>query len=56
MLERTFNTEEHKRIIFHTLPGNGHSILTLDFVDEAGHPTARALAEVMAYFDEQLGD
>ncbi|PHN01721.1 dienelactone hydrolase family protein [Flavilitoribacter nigricans] len=55
-LDRTFNTDDKKRIILHTLPGMGHSILTLDFVDEAGHPTARALAEVMDYFDESLAE
>lgn len=54
MLDHTFNTDDKQRIVFHTLPGKGHSILTLDFVDEAGHPTARALQEVMAYFDEAL--
>ncbi len=54
-LERTFNTDEQERIIFHTLPGNGHSILTLHFVDEEGHPTRKALEEVMDYFDEALG-
>jgi len=31
-----------------------HSVLTLDFVDEAGHPTREALQNVLAYFDEKL--
>lgn len=55
-LDRAFNTDEKERIIFHTLPGKGHSILTLDFVDEAGHPTRRALEEVMDYFDHMLDE
>ena len=53
-LDRTFNSDGKQRIKLHTLPGRGHSILTLDFVDEKGHPTARALAEVMDYFDRHL--
>ncbi len=53
LLEETFNSD-NKRIIFHEMPGKGHSILTLDFVDEDGHPTKKALADVMNYFDEQL--
>lgn len=54
VLDRTFNTDGKKRIKFHRLPGMGHSILTLDFVDKTGHPTSRALAEVMEYFDDRL--
>ena len=53
LLRRTFN-EGKERIILHELPGKGHSILTLDFVDEDGHPTRQALDEVMNYFDGQL--
>ena len=53
-IDRRFNTGGRERIILHTLPGNGHSILTVDFVDEAGHPTEKALEEVMAYFDGAL--
>lgn len=51
--ERTFN-RGRERIIFHTLPGRGHSILTLDFVDASGHPTKKVLDEVMDYFDRSL--
>ncbi len=54
LIQRKFNTDGKERIKFHTLPGKGHSILTLDFVDEAGHPTTNALKEVMDYFDSQL--
>lgn len=52
-IRKRFNTD-NERIIFHELPGNGHSILTLDFVDKAGHPTVEALNKVINYFDEQL--
>ena len=38
----------------HTLPGKGHSVLTLDFVDEQGHPTRAARDEIMAYFTARL--
>lgn len=54
LLQRTFNTDNNERMILHQLPGDGHSILTLDFVDKVGHPTVTALAEVMTYFDGQL--
>ena len=43
-----------ERIKLVTLPGKGHSVLTLDFVDEDGHPTRNALDEVLAYFQERL--
>jgi hypothetical protein len=36
------------------LPGKGHSVLTLDFVDEAGHPTHDALKNVLDYFAAKL--
>jgi len=54
LLNRQFNTDGKERIKFHEMPGKGHSILTLDFVDEEGHPTKNALEEVMDYFDKQL--
>jgi len=53
-LHNSFNRDGKERIIFHELPGRGHSILTLDFVDDEGHPTYQALQEVMGYFDGQL--
>jgi len=52
-LDKKFNSDR-QRIILHQLPGDGHSILTLDFVDQDGHPTKNALQEVMDYFDSQL--
>ena len=53
-LRRHFN-DDKERIILHELPGKGHSILTLHFVDQEGHPTRKALEEVIAYFDEPIG-
>ncbi len=52
-LNKTFN-QEKERLQFHTLPGNHHSVLTQDFVDEAGHPTHDALLEVIEYFGRSL--
>lgn len=54
LLDKTFNDQQKQRMIFHEIPGEGHAILTLDFVDDAQHPTHKALEEVMTYFDEQL--
>lgn len=54
LIERRFNSDGKERIKLHKLPGDGHSILTMDFVDEAGHPTSEALNTVMDYFDAQL--
>lgn len=52
-IDRHFN-EDRQRIDLHTLPGKGHSVLTLNFVDEAGHPTREALGTVLDYFERQL--
>ncbi len=52
-LDRTFNSDR-RRIDLHTLPGKGHSVLTLDFVDKAGHPTTQALENVISYFRSSL--
>lgn len=54
-LDRIFNTDEHDRIIFHEIPGFGHSILTLHFnTKEKDHPTQKAFREVVGYFQTQL--
>lgn len=53
-LHDVFNEQDKERIRLKTLPGKGHSVLTLDFVDEAGHPTREALKEVIEYFSSQL--
>lgn len=54
LIDKTFNQEGQQRIIFHTLPGKGHAVLTIDFVDEEGHPTRQTLDAVFDYFDGQL--
>jgi dienelactone hydrolase len=53
-IEQAFNDDGVTRIHTHTLPGKGHSVLTLDFVDQQGHPTRAALDEILAYFAAQL--
>lgn len=52
---RAFN-DDRERVRLTTLPGRGHSVLTVHFVDEAGHPTRRALRSVLDYFAEHLSD
>jgi dienelactone hydrolase len=52
-IDETFNTDR-QRIELTRLPGKKHSVLTLDFVDEDGHPTHCALTEILTYFDRQL--
>ena len=53
-IDKAFNNDGSTRVVTHTLPGKGHSVLTLDFVDEDGHPTREALNEILAYFAAQL--
>ena len=53
-IHKAFNDMDTTRVKEITLPGKGHSVLTLDFVDEAGHPTRAALDNVIAYFGKQL--
>jgi hypothetical protein len=53
-IDDAFNNDGTTRVVTHTLPGKGHSVLTLDFVDEDGHPTREALNEILAYFAAQL--
>ena len=38
----------------HAIPRTADSVLTLDLVDEAGHPTREALDRVLSFFAEQL--
>jgi dienelactone hydrolase len=54
-LDQTFNRDQKERIIFHEIPGKGHAILTIDFVNKDSHPTKKAFKEIVQYFDEQLG-
>ena len=51
--ESAFNGDR-ERVKLTTLPGLGHSVLTLDFVDEDGHPTREAFESVVGYFNEAL--
>ena len=53
-IHKFFNDDGAIRIDEIALPGRGHSVLTLDFVDEEGHPTRAALERVLAYFTRQL--
>ena len=52
-IDRAFN-RGGERVRLKVLPGRAHSVLTLDFVDEVGHPTREALDEILRYFDEKL--
>jgi len=38
----------------HGIPRTAHSVLTVDLVDEAGHPTCEARDRVLAFFGERL--
>ncbi len=53
-IQHVFNVATKERVKMTTLPGKGHSVLTLDFVDKEGHPTHDALQEVIQYFSKQL--
>lgn len=53
-IHKAFNDHGNARVEEITLPGKGHSVLTLDFVDEEGHPTRAALDNVLAYFTKKL--
>ena len=53
-VHRAFNDDGTTRVQETTIPGKGHSALTLDFVDEAGHPTRTALDNVIRYFSSHL--
>lgn len=55
LIDQTFNSPDQTCVELHTLPGKAHAVLTLDFVDEAGHPTREAMDKVMGYFKEKLG-
>jgi len=53
-LDAAFN-DDVQRIRLVTLPGRGHAVLTLHFVDEQGHPTQQAMESVLEYFARALG-
>jgi hypothetical protein len=48
------NTPQQQRIELREIAGKGHSVLTLDFVDQRGEPTYQALQDILAYFKRQL--
>ena len=52
-IDRAFN-QGAERVRNRTLPGKGHSVLAVDFVDEAGHPTREVFDEIVAYFRAAL--
>jgi dienelactone hydrolase len=52
-IDQSLNNDA-KRVELNTLPGKGHAVLTVDFVNEAGHPTKQALDDILSYFHEQL--
>lgn len=52
-INAAFN-DDRERVELGVMPGKGHSVLTLDFVDEEGHPTRQAFEEVVAYFEDRL--
>ena len=51
-IDQRFN-DDRQRIKLIELPGNGHSVLTLDLI-KAGEPGQAALAQVLSYFDARL--
>ena len=52
-MDCVFN-QDRERVRLRTLPGRKHAVLTLHFVDEAGHPTRQALDEILGYFRKVL--
>jgi len=53
-LQTRLNDSDIERVQCTTLPGNGHSVLSLDFVDKQGHPTYEALQRLLDFFERQL--
>ncbi|MDX2302073.1 MAG: dienelactone hydrolase family protein [Microscillaceae bacterium] len=53
-IDQVFNQANQERIKLQVLPGKGHSVLTLDFVNQEGHPTRKALDEILDYFTLKL--
>ncbi len=53
-ISSALNTPQQQRIELREMPGKGHSVLTLDFVDRGGEPTHQALQDILAYFKRQL--
>jgi dienelactone hydrolase len=53
-IDKIFNSGDTNCVDLKVLPGKGHSVLTLHFVDEDGHPTKNALNEILDYFKSKL--
>lgn len=53
-IHESFNGDGVTRVDLTVIPGPGHSVLTLDFVNEEDHPTRKALNEIFDYFSQQL--
>lgn len=53
-IAEVFNRDGQASVTLVTVPGAGHSVFTLDFVDREGHPTRAALQSVLAYFGAKL--
>ena len=49
-VHRVFNDECTKRVQEKTISGKGHSVLILNFVGLAGHPTRSVSENVIQYF------
>ena len=52
-IREAFN-DDAERVELIELPGRGHAVLTLDFVDREGHPTRQALERVIGHLVERL--
>ena len=52
-IDRAFN-DDARRVVLNVMPGPGHAVLTIHFVDDVIGPTATALREVIDYFGRRL--
>ena len=53
-IDAAFNDDDAPRVELHTLPGDGHAVFTLHFVDDGTGPTARAFKGLVANFHARL--
>ena len=51
----TLTTKFGNRFEKHELPGDKHSVMTLDFVNDPKHPTFQARERLMSFLHERLG-
>ena len=52
---KTLRTKFGSRFEQHELPGDKHSVMTLDFVNDPSHPTFQARERLMSFLHERLG-